>query len=180
MQLDGIVVVSGLPGSGKSTLAHQIYRPLRAGLICKDAIKEILWEELGVDVVDESRKIGQAAVRLMYEMAAHAPSAVLESFFWPGVSERDLLALDRPMVQIYCECPVEVAVRRYRERALDPQSGRHPRHVPSGDVEAKISRWRSLDGVVLDLGVPLLRVDTTKPVIVDEVVEFVESQLPGR
>ena len=134
-----------------------------------------MWDELGVGVVDESRKIGRAAVRLMYEMAAHTPSSVLDSFFWPGVSERGLLALDRPMVQIYCEYPADIVARRYRERALDPQSGRHPHHVPSSDVEAKISRWRSLGAVVLDLDVPLLRVDTTNPVIIDEVVE---SHLP--
>jgi predicted kinase len=177
MKLAGLVVISGSPGSGKTTLARQIAPRLGAVLISKDEIKEILWNVLGDDVVDESRRIGQAAIQLMYAMAARSPLAVVESFFWRGLSEPDLLRLDRPMVQIYCDCPTDTAEQRYRERATDPRSGRHPRHVPLGDLDAKIARWRSVSAIPLDLSAPLLRVDTTTSISIDDVVLFVESQL---
>jgi predicted kinase len=85
MKLAGLVVISGSPGSGKTTLARQIAPRLGAVLISKDEIKEILWNVLGDDVVDESRRIGQAAIQLMYAMAARSPLAVVESWFLGGV-----------------------------------------------------------------------------------------------
>ena len=110
----GIVVVAGIPGSGKTTLARPLARELRLPLISKDVIKEALFEALGTGDLEWSQQLGRAAHGVMYALAADAGAAVLESHFWRGVSEADLGALDRPLIQVYCRCPIEVAVARYK------------------------------------------------------------------
>jgi hypothetical protein len=98
----------------------------------------------------------------MYALAAEQQSVVLESHFWPGMSEPDLLALERPLVQVYCRCPVEVAYERYMQRVSSPD--RHPGHLPEHQSEEATAGWRSVEPVPLALDCPLFEVDTTAPV----------------
>ena len=42
-----IIVISGLPGSGKSHLAEYIAEKLKLPMICKDSIKEVLFDTIG-------------------------------------------------------------------------------------------------------------------------------------
>ena len=81
---------------------------------------------LGDDVVNESRRIGQVTIQLMYSTTTRNSGV---SFLARSVSA-DLLRLDRPTVQMYCDYPAGTAARHYRERAMDPGFGYQPRHVP--------------------------------------------------
>src|SRR5689334_13066245 len=112
------VVVSGLPGSGKSTIAVPLAAQLGLPLVSKDHIKEALADSLPRD----TQGLGRAAVAVMLAVARRAPEVVLESFFWPGLAEPELLALDRPLVQVHCACPPGLARARFLERTGE----RHP------------------------------------------------------
>jgi predicted kinase len=164
------VVVSGLPGSGKTTLAVPLAERLGLPLLSKDQIKEVLSSTLAGD----SRQLGRAAVHVLLALAARAPEVVLESFFWPGLSEPELLALDRPLVQVHCSCPPDVARDRFLRRAEAGE--RHPVHHPMDDWERFAER-----GALLDLPGPCLRVDTSGQVPdVAVLTEQVRAALGGQ
>jgi len=162
MGIDGIVVVAGVPGSGKTTLARDLAPELDMPLLSKDTIKEALFDALGTGDLARSRAFGRVAHVVLYALAAEARSAVLESNFWPGTAEGELVALRRPLVQVYCPCPIEIAVERYRRRATSPD--RHPGHLPEHQSEHAIAGWTAAAAVPLALDAPLLEVDTTTPV----------------
>jgi predicted kinase len=170
---DGFVVVSGLPGSGKTTLAAPLAVELGLPLIAKDTIKESLFDALGTGDLDWSRKLGGAAHAVMYAIAAQSQGAVLESHFWRGVAEKDLQSLGRRLVQVYCDCPVEVAFERYFLRTLSPD--RHLGHQPGHQSDEVTRGWREAGPEPLDLDCPIVRVDTAMPVEVVTVADRVRS-----
>jgi predicted kinase len=162
MDVDGIVVVAGIPGSGKTTLARSLAPELGLPLISKDTIKEALFDSLGTGDIEWSRQLGRAAHVVMYALARDARSAVLESHFWRGVSEDELGGLGRPLVQVYCRCPVDVALDRYRRRAGSPD--RHPGHLAEHQSDSMTERWRTEDPEPLNLEGAVIEVLTTTPV----------------
>lgn len=94
-------------------------------LIAKDLIKETLMSVLPVPDVDASRRLGQAAVEVMYAIASTSPGgAVLEATFHRSVSRPGIQALPGQIVEVFCRCDREVALSRYRERS----ERRHPGH----------------------------------------------------
>jgi predicted kinase len=162
VDLDGIVVVAGVPGSGKTTLARELAPELGLPLLSKDTIKEALFDVLGSGDLATSQVLGRASHVVLYAVAAEARSAVVESHFWTGTSETELVALRRPLVQVYCRCPLELALERYLQRARSPS--RHRGHLPEHQSEEAIRGWTSVAPRPLDLDAPLLEVDTTTPV----------------
>jgi len=166
-----LVVVSGLPGSGKTTLARQIAPALGLPLISKDVIKEALFDVLGTGDLDWSRRLGAASHKIMYALAADSAGAVLESHFWHGVSEPDLLSVGMPIIQVFCRCPAELALARYEARASGPL--RHPGHLPSHQRAEATAAWASSTPAPLALEAPLVEVDTTSPADPAEVARAV-------
>src|SRR4051812_3777615 len=128
MALGPLIVVSGLPGSGKTSLARQLAAELGWPLLSKDDIKEALFDALGTGDLSHANQLSRAAHLAMYAVARSMPNGILEAFFLPGLAEADLTALNRPLIQIHCTCPVEIALDRYRRRASDPD--RHWGHLP--------------------------------------------------
>ncbi len=177
MDRDAFVVVAGLPGSGKTTLARALAVELDLPLVSKDTIKEALFDALGTGDLEWSQRLGRAAHLVMYGIAREARSAVLESHFWLGVSEPDLLRLGSPLVQVYCRCPTETAAERYRLRASSPD--RHPGHLPEHQSEQATKSWREAEARPLALDAPLVEVLTTGPVDVAAVASRVRSLWPS-
>ncbi|MBA2609121.1 MAG: AAA family ATPase [Actinobacteria bacterium] len=165
---DLFVVVSGAPGSGKSTLARALAPRLELPLIEKDVIKEALADELGAPDVGASRRLGAATMRIMLGLARVNRGAVLESTWIPSLARRELASLTSPVVEVLCDVPVEVAMKRYCERA----GIRHPVHFDQQRLDRGdfVNRSEPVDG-----GWPVLRVDTTGEVNVDALVREIDA-----
>jgi hypothetical protein len=141
-------------------------------LLSKDQIKEVLYDALGPgdgDALVWSRRLGNAAMELMWSLAARLPETVLEANFRPHSEyERSrLLALGRKVVEVHCRCPIDLAAARYSRRARS--AGHHPVHVVSDLTAALLAEFDGpmAIGAVID-------VDTTKPLdvalVADEVI----------
>jgi predicted kinase len=163
------VVVSGLPGTGKTTLSVAVAKELGVPVIGKDLIKETLADSFAATDIP-SRAFGQAAIRVLYALAELAPEVVLESFFWPGVSEPDLLRLNRPLIQINCSCDLAVAQQRSAQRIA-----RGERHSVRLDLPPDAGLVES--GGRLALPGPTIDVDSTNTVDLDAVIGEIRSLL---
>lgn len=128
----------------------------------------MLADQLGLGPLAE--QYGRAAVHVMLGLAARSPEVVLESFFWPGLSEPELLALHRPLVQVHCRCDPALARERFERRA---RVGR--RHA----VHNAMDDWDRFSdgGGLLDLPGPLIAVDTSTALDVAGVAREVVAAL---
>ena len=77
--------VSGAPGAGKTSLAIPLAAELEWALLTKDRIKETLHDAFGAPDADRawSRRLGAAAMELLWALAADAPAVVIEANFRP-------------------------------------------------------------------------------------------------
>ncbi|MGO8860200.1 MAG: hypothetical protein ACLQRH_05425 [Acidimicrobiales bacterium] len=113
--------------------------------------------------VASSKKAGQAAMAVMYDLAAVASGgAVLESNFHRTLALSELRELPGELVEVFCRCDREVALARYRARS----EVRHPGHFDSHRTDEEL--W--LDDVAdpISGGWPVIEVDTNRPVDISE------------
>ncbi len=166
------MLVSGPPGAGKTTLAVPLAERLGFPLLRKDQIKETLFDALPGPSGDMaySRRIGSAAMELLWTLAAECPQVVLEVNFRPRSElERDRIrSLNARLVEVYCRCPAEVAARRYRERAA--AGSRHPAHARAHLSAGEMAEFDR----PFDLG-PVVQVDTIRPVDLESLIEKVRT-----
>jgi predicted kinase len=124
-----LVYVSGAPGAGKTSLAVPLAAELGYSLVYKDKLKETLHDWLGEPDPDRawSRRLGAAAMELMWALAADAPRVVIEANFRPrsDYERQKLTGLADRIVEVHCACPADLALRRYNERG----ASRHRVHV---------------------------------------------------
>jgi len=156
-----LVLVTGPPGAGKTTVAEALADELGFTLFAKDPIKEILHDALGEEAdLAWSRRLGVAAMEMLWALAAYSPAAVLEANFWPDDPRHraHAQALGAVPVEVHCVCPVEECVRRYAERA----PSRHAVHVDGHGARSLVAGFER-SARPLGLG-PVVLVDTTRPV----------------
>jgi hypothetical protein len=135
-------------------------------LLAKDSVKEALFDSLGTGDRAWSQRLGAASMDVVFALAAEVPRAVLESLWRRPLAVDRLRALGRPLVEVHCACPAELATARYRARV------RHPGH--DGVADDEIAGWAA-DAGPLGLG-PVLEVDTTTPVEVAAVAGWVRER----
>ena len=92
-----LVIVSGPPCTGKSTVAERLARDLELPLLSKDRIKEPLFDALGWSDRAWSRKLGAAALDILFmlaetELTAHR-SFLLEGNFRPSQANAEFRRL---------------------------------------------------------------------------------------
>jgi len=168
------VVVSGPPGSGKSTLAAVLAAELALPLLAKDTVKEALLCSLPVADVGDSRRVGRAAMDVLFALAASSPpGAVLEANFHRTPARRSIHGLPGRTVELFCRCPREVARARYRGRI----GSRDPGHFDAdrGDDEL----WHPEVTEPVAGGWPVVEVDTTGPVGVSSLLDRLAAALGG-
>jgi predicted kinase len=171
-----IIVVAGIPGSGKTTLAQQLAPALELPLISKDGIKETLMDALGSGDMTWATRLSRAAHLVMYKLAGEMQQGVvLEAHFYCGIAEEELVALERPLVQVYCRCPVDLAWERYQRRRDDPR--RHAGHRSEHQDEDATQHWRESAPRPLALDAPLIEVDTAGLVDIDELAGAVRAAI---
>ena len=137
------MLVTGPPGAGKTTVAEALAAELGFTLFAKDAIKEILHDALGEEAdLAWSRRLGGAAIEMLWALAAYAPAAVLEANFWPDDPRHraHAQALGAVPVEVHCVCPIEECMRRYAERA----PSRHAVHVDRDAARVVGGRVRAI------------------------------------
>lgn len=167
-----IVIVSGPPGSGKTTLAGPLARELGLALVCKDDLKESLYTSLEGRRGDPafSRRIGDAAMDLLWVLAMRCPAVVLEANFRTRSQEERarVAALDGQVVEVYCRVPLEEASRRFAERAREERH--HPAHPL---MEMPPERMAEYDGPFAMS--PVIEVDTTQSVDLEALIDRVNG-----
>jgi predicted kinase len=162
------VYVSGAPGSGKTSLAVPLAAELGYTLLVKDRIKETLHDAFGAPTPDRawSRRLGGAAMELLWTLAAAAPAVVIEANFRPRseYERAKLTGLAARPVEVHCACPPELALQRYNARIT------HPVHVVTTlGLEAMAEYDRPVG-----IG-DLITVDTTTTVDVNAVAASVRA-----
>lgn len=110
-----LVVVSGLPASGKSTLAHDLADRLGLPLLDKDTILEALFDSLGCEGPEDRSRLSRAADEVLFRLAGQVRDAVLVSWWHPDAPAR-LSAVGVQLVEVHCDCPVELAAERFSRR----------------------------------------------------------------
>lgn len=171
-----VVLVSGAPGSRKTSLAVPLAAELGFTLLGKDRIKEVLHDALGTGELEPglawSRRLGAAAMELLWALAADAPAVVLDANFWPDDPrhQRRIGDLAARSVEVHCGCPAAVAARRYAERS----AGRHPVHLDGArDMSPEaLARYSRPVGIG-----PVIPVDTTAPVDIRKLAALVRLRL---
>jgi predicted kinase len=162
-----LLVISGHSGSGKTTLAKGLVNVLGLPLVSKDVIKEALFDSLGWSDRAWSRRLGAAAIAVLYrqlaQLLAARHSCIVESSFradLDGPRLRELCAQHSAQpLELQCTAPGELLVARVRERIASGQ--RHPGHGDERWIEDHAAQLRAGPPSPLNLGGPLQVVDTS-------------------
>ncbi len=178
-----LIVIAGPPAAGKTTLAHQIARALRLPVICKDTLKESLFEHLDAGDRARSRQLGYAVIHCMIALAEDillaGASVILESTFihpdTPGELQKLLETSGARLSVVYCTSTPEVLSARFSARS---QTTRHPGHLDGVTSPAEFSRHGYLNRP--DYPGQVITVDTTDfdAVSVVAIVERLNDQRP--
>ncbi len=170
-----VVMVSGPPASGKTTLARPLAERLGFALLTKDDIKESLYTAMQGTAgdVEFSRRMGAAAMEVLWALAPHCPAVVLEANFRTKSSyERErvegLVKKGAQIVEVYCRVAREEASRRFAERARGVRH--HPAHALAEMEPERMMEYEE----PFAMG-PVIEVDTRTSVDVEELAVQIEG-----
>ncbi len=174
-----VIVITGLPATGKTTLGIQLATHFKVPFLSKDVIKELIFDHLGVEDREFSKKTGRAAYAILYEVADQlmrsGSSFIIESNFKPAFDNATFSAIKEKyapeFIQVLCWANGEVLLERFAARA---ESGdRHPGHVDSGNLDEFSSSLLQGRSEPLDIDGKLIEVDTTDftKIDVDQIIK---------
>lgn len=144
-------------------------------LIDKDTILEAMFDILGCNDRDHRYRLSRASDEVLYAVAQASEKAVLVNWWNHDSAPTRLRAISTSLVEVLCDCPVEIAASRFAARR------RHPGHLDQlGSAEEHddgIRRMRETFRGPLGLSEPLVMVDTSRPLDSDDLVERVRSTI---
>jgi predicted kinase len=134
-----VTIILGSPASGKTTLARRLSADLPLPCLCKDDIKEALFDVLGSKDREWSRKLSEASFSALAGLAgtnlAAGQSCILEGN-WRAAHALKLSGVladhGARAAQICCRADLQEIVRRFTSRE------RHPGHLDAllaGELE---------------------------------------------
>lgn len=137
-----IIAVAGLPASGKSSLAEYLTKETHIPLICKDSIKEALFDTIGFHSRKEKTVLNRASLKIMFyagkQIIKTGQNVILENNFENDAYPYFEMLLKDPNVQcitISVGGDTKVIYERYVKRNRDPS--RHRGHVLSTEYPEK-------------------------------------------
>ena len=128
-----LILIAGMPASGKTTFANYLSEELHIPLVCKDKLKEIMWDRLQYDATTraETQKFGGVAYDLSFHMIEELMKAgmplIFESNFGakcPETLEKLVETYDYPVLTFLFDGDVAAIHKRFVER--DNSAQRHP------------------------------------------------------
>lgn len=158
--------VSGPPGAGKTTIAHSLGRVLQFPVVSRDEIKEGLVNRGSDAAPTWGAPIAQEAFALFYRIVSEyvrsGCSVVVEAAFHADFAHgpAELLRLADGCI-VHCHVDSVVARQRFIDRATtDPlRLQAHPDWQIVEAMDAGTFDWDKYEP--MNLGIPILRVDTT-------------------
>ena len=128
------ILVTGIPAAGKSTMAEVVSERLKLPVISKDAIKELLFDNVGFQSRAEKVKLGVASMEIMYYAAGQLMKAgqpfILENNFEYSSKQGIQTFLEKyqySALTITLTGDYEVIYQRFLKRESSPD--RHRGHV---------------------------------------------------
>lgn len=128
-----LVLIAGMPGSGKTTFAEYLSRNCQIPLICKDRLKETLWEIIRYDggLQEQAQKYGALAYDLSFQFCKALMQCgmplIFESNFGgecPDVLRQLIGEYDYRVVTVLFDGDMAVIHRRFLAR--EQTAERHP------------------------------------------------------
>jgi len=178
-----MIIITGLSASGKTTIGKEMAQRLNVPFISRDDIKELMFDDLGWQDREWSKKLGVVSFDLLYYfleiLLKTRATFVVETVFKPEFDNPKFLALkdkyEFDIVQIICHADGEVLFERFKKRS---ESGeRHPGHVDSTNYDEYKNHL--LFGHCKPLNVPgkIIGIDTTEfgKVDMEAILEQVNS-----
>jgi cytidylate kinase len=163
------VVISGIPGCGKSTIGLALANRLDSPHLNKDDFLDSILDGIECPNEETRHRLSRAADQAFERAARSCAMAVLDSFWrhpaadiTSGTPSKWLVAPEIHAVEVFCNCPPELAATRFLGRL------RHKGHLdPAWSHESLVAQSRELLRA-LPLGVgTLIEVDTTDSVDAD-------------
>lgn len=177
-----LVILTGPPGVGKSALARGIASNLGVPCLSRDALKEILFDVLGTEDRETSRRHGQAAFRLLAhlidELLGARASLVVDSNLSAGpVAEaiaKSARQREARLLHLKLTAPPETILARYEARARSGE--RHPGHQDVENLEEMRKRLATEPYPYPALGGDELELDTSQPHPLGRALKWIETR----
>jgi len=155
-----LLVVTGVPGSGKTTIGASLATALDVPFISLDVLKAELYDRCVAGPDRHALRLA-AEQELADRLNRAEGSFVVDIWIAPGRDTERVAALlkhqGKPVVEVLCRVPAEIAVARYARRRRDGP------HLPAD--EPTLQRIREAADVLVPLGIGrCIEVDTSRRV----------------
>ncbi len=158
------MIILGSPASGKTTLARRLSADLSLPCLCKDDIKEALFDDLGTGDRDWSRRLSGASfaalTRLAHTQLATGNSCIVEGN-WREPHAAALRSLPEAcgarMAQICCRAEPREIVRRFTSRT------RHAGHLDAELAHGELAGAAAQQAAFIDLPGPRFVYESDSP-----------------